>query len=186
MPEQGRVGDQAEVPSDSHGSICCAHGCVGPGTDGSPDVLVNGMPALRLGDPGVHSGCCGDNTWKAVAGSSGVFINGKKAHRKGDATQHCGGSGKLIEGSGDVIVGEKWEGEVPKPPPPYEGAFILRDEITGAILKEVDYVIKTASGRFIKGKTDGAGKTRLVTSDKLEELVLEIPDWDSNCEKGGE
>jgi uncharacterized Zn-binding protein involved in type VI secretion len=43
--------------------------------------------------------------WSASAGSQTVFINGKPAHRKDDQTRHCGGSGKLIEGSANVIVG---------------------------------------------------------------------------------
>jgi hypothetical protein len=34
-----------------------------------------------------------------------VFINSLKAHRQGDADTHCGGSGKLIIGSPNVIVG---------------------------------------------------------------------------------
>jgi outer membrane protein OmpA-like peptidoglycan-associated protein len=61
-------------------------------------------PALRLGDPGIHAACCGTNTWKADAGSMTVFINGKPAHRMNDRTQHCGGIGRLIEGSPNVIV----------------------------------------------------------------------------------
>jgi uncharacterized Zn-binding protein involved in type VI secretion len=68
--------------------------------------MVNSKPALRVGDPGVHSACCGGNTWTAAAGSATVFINNKAAHRLGDADTHCGGSGKLIEGSGNVIVGD--------------------------------------------------------------------------------
>ena len=67
--------------------------------------MVNGRPALRVGDPGVHSSCCGPNTWVAAAGSGSVFINGIPAHRLGDAVTHCGGSGNLVEGSGDVITG---------------------------------------------------------------------------------
>ena len=43
--------------------------------------------------------------WTAQAGSGTVFINGKKAHRKDDADTHCGGTGKMIEGSSNVIVG---------------------------------------------------------------------------------
>jgi uncharacterized Zn-binding protein involved in type VI secretion len=43
--------------------------------------------------------------WQANAGSGTVFINGKAAHRQNDATKHCGGDGKLIQGSDDVIVG---------------------------------------------------------------------------------
>jgi uncharacterized Zn-binding protein involved in type VI secretion len=78
---------------------------VGPSIIGSPDVLVNGRPALRKDDLGLHAVCCGPNMWQANAGSGTVFINGKAAHRNGDATKHCGGQGKLIQGSDDVIVG---------------------------------------------------------------------------------
>lgn len=105
MAFQGRVGDNAQVPSDSHGNPCCAHSAVGPGIEGSPDVLVNGMRALRVGDPGVHSSCCGPNTWVAAKGSSTVFINNLAAHRVGDLTTHCGGAGTLIKGSENVDVG---------------------------------------------------------------------------------
>jgi uncharacterized Zn-binding protein involved in type VI secretion len=68
-------------------------------------VNVNKMPALRVDDTGMHAACCNTNTWKATAGSSTVFINSKKAHRKDDADQHCGGNGKLITASTNVIVG---------------------------------------------------------------------------------
>jgi hypothetical protein len=67
--------------------------------------MINGRPAVRVGDPGVHAACCGPNTWTAQSGSGTVIINGKAAHRLGDADQHCGGMGKMIEGSSDVIVG---------------------------------------------------------------------------------
>jgi hypothetical protein len=58
-----------------------------------------------VGDPGVHSSCCGPNTWKAAKGAPTVYFNGKKAHRKNDQTQHCGGMGTLVEGSSNVFVG---------------------------------------------------------------------------------
>jgi len=105
MPPQSRLGDNAQCPSDAHGCPGCAHGVIGPATSGSPDVMVNGMPALRVGDNGVHSSCCGPNTWVAAAGSGTVFINGIKAVRQGDKTTHCGGTGKMVAGSGDVITG---------------------------------------------------------------------------------
>jgi uncharacterized Zn-binding protein involved in type VI secretion len=63
------------------------------------------MPALRVGDKGVHAACCNGNYWEATAGSGTVFINNKKAHRQGDADKHCGGQGKLIMASTNVIVG---------------------------------------------------------------------------------
>lgn len=106
MPEAGRVGDQAQCPADSHGCPGCAHSVMGPASAGSPDVLINYRAALRVGDPGIHSACCGGNSWNAAQGSPTVFINGKAVHRLGDMTAHCGGTGKLITGSPDVIVGD--------------------------------------------------------------------------------
>jgi uncharacterized Zn-binding protein involved in type VI secretion len=105
MPPVGRVGDNAFVPADAHGCPACPHPATGPATVGSPNVLVNGLPVLRLGDSGVHAACCGPNQWKAAKGSSTVFVNDKPAHRMGDTTSHCGGVGNLIVGSANVIVG---------------------------------------------------------------------------------
>jgi uncharacterized Zn-binding protein involved in type VI secretion len=106
VPGQGRLGDKAQVPLDAHGCPACPHPGVGPAIGGSFDVRVNGRPALRVGDPGMHTACCGANRWSATAGSATVFINGKSAHRMGDETRHCGGRGQLIEGSPNVMVGE--------------------------------------------------------------------------------
>lgn len=106
MPGQGRLGDKASVPLDAHGCPACPHPAIGPAIQGSPDVNVNGRPALRVDDPGIHAACCGTNTWTATRGSITVFINGKGAHRMGDQNRHCGGMGQLIEGSPNVIVGE--------------------------------------------------------------------------------
>lgn len=106
MPGQGRLGDKANVPLDSHGCPACPHPAAGPAIQGSPDVNVNGRPALRVDDPGIHAACCGSNTWTATKGSTTVFVNGKAAHRMGDQNRHCGGMGQLVEGSPNVVVGE--------------------------------------------------------------------------------
>lgn len=105
MPPQGRLGDKSFAPADGHGCPACPHPVIGPAVQGSPNVLVNYRPAVRVGDMGIHAACCGSNTWTAVKGSGTVLINNKPAHRMGDKDQHCGGSGNLIEGSPDVIVG---------------------------------------------------------------------------------
>lgn len=105
MPAQSRVGDASQIAADSHGCPACPHSCVGPAVSGSPDVNVNGIAAVRFQDAGVHSGCCGSNTWVAVNGSDAVFINGRPAHRVGDDDDHCGGAGQMIAGSPDVFVG---------------------------------------------------------------------------------
>jgi len=105
MPPQARLGDLSEIQADAHGCVACPHHCIGPAISGSPDVMVNFRPAIRVTDPGVHAACCGPNMWKALTGSSVVMINGLKAHRKDDQDQHCGGIGKMIQGSEDVITG---------------------------------------------------------------------------------
>lgn len=105
MPAAARVGDKSQCPADAHGCPGCAHGVIGPAVAGSPDVSINGRPAVRVGDPGIHAACCGPNTWKAAQGSGTVFINGKPAHRLGDMDTHCGGVGKMVEGSPDVDIG---------------------------------------------------------------------------------
>lgn len=110
MPGQGRLGDKANVPLDAHGCPACPHPAIGPAIQGSPDVNVNRRPALRVDDPGIHTACCGTNTWTATQGSMTVFINGKAAHRMGDQNRHCGGMGQLVEGSPNVIVGESGGG----------------------------------------------------------------------------
>jgi uncharacterized Zn-binding protein involved in type VI secretion len=105
MPPQGRLGDRSQVPADAHGCPACPHPAVGPAIAGSPNVNTNSRPSLRVTDSGVHAACCGPNMWKAIAGSATVFINNLPAHRLGDADMHCGGMGKLIEGSDNVMVG---------------------------------------------------------------------------------
>ena len=105
MPPACRVGDNANCPNDSHGNDCCSHNVTGPAVAGAPNVSINGQKVLRVGDPGVHSACCGPNTWVTAQGSATVFINGIPVVRQGDKTTHCGGTGKMIEGSPNVHIG---------------------------------------------------------------------------------
>ena len=51
---------------------------------GSPNVFINGRPAVTVGD---KTGCGGI----AVGGASNVFINGKPVARAGDLTTGCPG-----------------------------------------------------------------------------------------------
>ncbi len=105
MPEAARLNDTVKCNGDSHGCPACPHVTRGPVMTGSTDVFVNGRPAARTGDTGMHVACCGPNTFEVTGGSGTVFINGKGAARKGDSTGHCGGQGKVEGGSGDVIIG---------------------------------------------------------------------------------
>jgi len=99
--------DQSQNPADSHGCTSCAHPVVGPAITGSSDTIVEGQPVLRAqaADSGVHSSCCGPNTWVTQAGSSTVTVNDIPVVRLGDATVHCGGPGVIITGAGTVIIG---------------------------------------------------------------------------------
>lgn len=105
MPFQSRYNDQSQVPADAHGCTACPHPAVGPAISGSANVMVNGLPALRVGDNGTHVACCGPNTWIAQTGSGTVMINGMQAHRLGDQDIHCGGMGFMIQASNNVTVG---------------------------------------------------------------------------------
>jgi uncharacterized Zn-binding protein involved in type VI secretion len=107
MAAAGRVGDQAMNPEEEGGDGCCRRPVEGPAQRGSPDVIINGLAALRVGDRGTHGPCDGEKAWKATAGSRSVTINGLPAHRLGDETEHCHGKGQLVEGSPDVDVGDQ-------------------------------------------------------------------------------
>ncbi|MBO5753024.1 MAG: PAAR domain-containing protein [Proteobacteria bacterium] len=103
MPPAVRISDLALVAGDAHGCLICPHVCIGPVINGSPDVTINGLPAVREGDPGIHAVCCGPNTYSTAEGSGNVFVNGKPLVRMFDKTSHCGGDGKMITGSPTVF-----------------------------------------------------------------------------------
>lgn len=90
---------------DDHGRPCCPHVASGPAITGSANVQINGRKALRVGDFGTHSSCCGAERWESDGGAPAVLINGRKAHRVRDVDDHCGGQGYLAEGSANVLVG---------------------------------------------------------------------------------
>jgi uncharacterized Zn-binding protein involved in type VI secretion len=90
------VGSKAQCLADAHGCPACPHPTVGPITTGSPNVFVNGKPAARVGDKGIHAACCGPNTYEIVSGDPEVLINGRAAAKLRSATKHCGGDGQII------------------------------------------------------------------------------------------
>lgn len=95
MPAQTRVGDN-NTGHDSCPPVSLA--------EGSPDVLINGIPAGRVGDSYNPHGCDTHPTHSGniSSGAASVFINGKKAGRIGDAVS-CGGS--VAVGSSNVFTG---------------------------------------------------------------------------------
>ncbi|WP_353959914.1 PAAR domain-containing protein [Aquisalimonas lutea] len=70
----------------------------------SPDVFINGLSVVRLGDALVPHGCstCSSHPRKVAEGAATVLINGRPASRVGDAVD-CGG--ELATGSPDVFIG---------------------------------------------------------------------------------
>ncbi len=90
------IGSIAHCPNDTHGCPACPHSVKGPIQSGSPNVLIDGKPAARVGDPGIHAACCGSNTFVITTGDPNVLIDGKPAARMGDQTKHCGGAGSII------------------------------------------------------------------------------------------
>src|SRR5690242_21254494 len=81
---------------------------------------------------------------------------------QGDATQHCGGGGKLIDGSPDVIIGDEvWEGE--KVEPWLELTWIeielLNEDGTPAKLEA--FRLALPDGSIREGRLDANGRTRV-------------------------
>jgi uncharacterized Zn-binding protein involved in type VI secretion len=92
------------VQADAHGCPACPHPAIGPAVQGSTNVNINNMPAIRKDDIGIHAVCCGQNMWTAAQGSPNVNINDKPAHRMQDQQTHCGGTGMAVQGSPNVNV----------------------------------------------------------------------------------
>src|SRR5690554_5869472 len=72
----------------------------GPIITGSPNVLIGGQPAARVGDQAV---CTGGGVDTIVLGSSTVFVNGQPLALAGSPTAH---GGVVISGAPNVIVGD--------------------------------------------------------------------------------
>ena len=190
MPGQTRLGDKSQVPADAHGCPACPHPCIGPAIVGSPDVNVNGRPALRVGDTGIHMACCGPNTWTAQTGSSTVLINGQPAHRVGDHDLHCGGMGQMISGSPDVMVGDGGGagGDVAAAPTAPAGAPTHDVQVTvlshaGEPLAKVRYELTLPDGTVRRGFSDAAGLIKETGIEAAGECLLVLPDVDRAASK---
>ena len=81
-----------------------------PAKEGSADVLINGIGAVRVGDeyephgkPGGRHASGSDYKQTAMEGSATVFVNGKPAVRIGDPVDKDGDA--VAAGSTNVFVG---------------------------------------------------------------------------------
>lgn len=173
MPPQARVGDRSLIPADAHGCPACPHVALGPAVAGSANVLVNGRPAVRINDPGIHTACCGPNIWNAKTGSRSVLINGRSAHRLGDSVTHCGGIGNTLEGSSNVFVGGATSATATRANEnsllAYDGFFsVIASD--GSPVSGISYRI-TGSNIDISGITDELGHTSIITTGSKQELL---------------
>ena len=95
MPGAARIGDMHVSPMVT-GVVPHVGGPVLP--PGEPTVLIENMPAARVGD---MCTCTGPPD-TIVAGSGTVMIGGMPAARMGDSTSH---GGTIVLGSFTVIIG---------------------------------------------------------------------------------
>ncbi|MDF8330901.1 type VI secretion system PAAR protein [Aeromonas salmonicida] len=145
-----------------------------PITAGSPDVFIDGIPAARVGDPLAPHDKPNHppHPRKIASGSSTVLVNGKPLAITGGAVD-CGG---VIIGSGTVIVGDI----APPFVPPldikglFDEGFVIRNEVTGEPLSNVEYRIIRANGNVEYGKTDETGHTHIVSAFEEETISIEV------------
>ena len=86
---------------------CNAHKSTVSGTGaqyvtGSPNVIVEGRPAVRLNDS--HRNGCG-HTFKAIQGSKTVLVNNRPVHRLQDKIAGSGTGQCVIPGNKTVFAG---------------------------------------------------------------------------------
>lgn len=96
MPLAARMSDMHTCPMVNPGGAPHVGGPVMP--PGAPTVLIEGMPAARMGDMAVCSG----PPDTIVQGSATVLIEGMPAARMGDMTAH---GGQIVAGSPTVMIG---------------------------------------------------------------------------------
>ncbi len=141
---------------------------------GSGDVFIDGLPAARVGDAlAPHAKPKHPLHPRQIAsGSSTVLVNNKPLAITGGEV-NCGG---VVMGSGSVIVGDI---ATPTSSPAnitdlFDEAFVLRNEVTGEPMAEVEYRIVRADGKIEYGKTDVQGHTHIVSASEEETISIEI------------
>jgi len=95
MPFAARINDMHVCPMVT-GNVPHVGGPILPA--GEPTVLIEGMPAARVGDMAL---CTGPPDTIAM-GSATVLIGGMAAARMGDTTAH---GGSIIAGAPTVLIG---------------------------------------------------------------------------------
>ncbi|MDG1331961.1 MAG: PAAR domain-containing protein [Crocinitomicaceae bacterium] len=95
MPGAARKTDMHACPQSNPGPVPHVGMMI---SEGSGNVLINGLGAAREGDGAI----CVGGTDSISTGSSSVLINGMAAARMGDPTDH---GGAITAGSATVLIG---------------------------------------------------------------------------------
>jgi len=96
MPLAARITDMHTCPMVNPNGSPHVGGPILP--PGAPTVLIEGMPAARMGDMAICSG----PPDTIIQGSATVMIEGMPAARMGDMTAH---GGQIMAGSPTVMIG---------------------------------------------------------------------------------
>lgn len=181
MPPQARIGDASQVPADAHGCPGCPHTALGPAISGSSNVRTNGLPSVRVGDSGIHAACCGPNVWNAKTGSRSVLINGRPAHRLNDLVTHCGGMGRTIEGSSNVLVGDNCGGgavlQKEDKSAKERVVFRLLDDLTLNPLANISVKLTYPDGSLHQHQTDSNGEVRIEAPEDGSYELMDVTDY---------
>lgn len=157
-----RLSDPTNCPIPGHGT--------NPIAAGSPNVLFDGLPAARQGDPSA----CGSPLVSNL--SSTVFINGRPAAMVGSIGAH---GNNVVSGSGTIIIGDNVTLAPVSPTPPFRSAksfgrtFVITDRETGQPLANREFIAWT-DGRETRGVTDTSGLAQVQALSASSVISLHV------------
>lgn len=164
-----RQSDQDACPVPGH--------AVNPTVTGSPDVLINGLPTLRVSD----NSACGDTV---AEGMSTILVNGLPIAFLGSSTRH---GGTIITGSGNVLVGNQHAPAPFTPPLSLPGAYSCQLQLSasnGQPYSCLPYRVTLEDGSIQKGITDTSGTTQTIqtrTQMAIVSVHLLPPELTTTC-----
>lgn len=153
-----RLSDPTACPLPGHGT--------NPITQGSPNVLFDGLGAARQGD----SSACGGTLVGNVIPN--VLINGLPATTLGSIGSH---GNVVIAGSGTVLIGNSHSpAAFTAITPLYRGRFRLIDRETGQPIAGRKVQVSSTGGKQESGITDAEGFTQWVMHETQESLSFTL------------
>jgi uncharacterized Zn-binding protein involved in type VI secretion len=159
-----RVTDPTVCPIPGHGS--------NPIVAGSPNVLFDGLPAARMGDP---TGC-GSSLVGAVIPT--VLINGKPATTIGTVGSH---GNPVVAVSGTVIIGVSGGGAVFSGITAlanhlvqnvFDEKILLVDPASAEPIADYPYFAITSDGTRYSGRTDAQGNTQRMPTTQASDISM--------------